>query len=113
VIAAGGFVSLLSGIILALFLPQKLAGPVYRIQKGLEVIRDGDLTKHITLRGNDILRDLADSVNETTAGLRASIQEVKEIQRELDQIIAFFEHKEAVAVSARQKAVLDCLRTDQ
>jgi methyl-accepting chemotaxis protein len=111
VMAAGALVSLLSGIVLALFLPQKLAGPIYRVQKDLEVIKEGDLTEHIVLRRNDTLMDLADSVNETTAGLRTRIQEVKEIQQELDQVIASIEHQEAAAVSARQNAALERFRT--
>ena len=98
VMAAGAFVSLLSGLVLALFLPQKLAGPIYRIQKCLSVIKTGDLTGNIVLRSNDTLMDLADSVNETSDGLRARIQEVKEIQKELDQVIASLEHKDAAAV---------------
>jgi len=111
VMAAGAFVSLLSGIFLALFLPQKLAGPIYRVQKALEVIRDGDLTEHVELRSSDTLKDLADSVNETSAGLRSRIQGIKEIQQELDQIVASLEHQEATAVSARQNVALDSLHT--
>lgn len=113
VMAAGAFVSLLSGIFLAVFLPQKLAGPIYRVQKSLEVIRDGDLTEHVELRSNDTLKDLADSVNETSAGLRARIQKIKEIQRELDQVVASLEHQEATAVSARQNVALEGLLTQK
>jgi methyl-accepting chemotaxis protein len=104
-------VSLLSGMALALFLPQKLAGPIYRIEQDLEVIRQGDLTCQIRLRKNDTLTELADSVNETTTDLRARIQEIKDIQRELDGIIASLEHQEAAAVAARQKVALDRFRT--
>lgn len=111
VIGAGAAVSLLSGLGLALFLPQKLAGPIYRVQKCLESIRGGDLTEHIILRRNDTLTDLADSVNETTAGLRSKIQEIKDIQRELDQLVQALENKEAAAVLARQNQALEGLRT--
>ena len=111
VIAAGAFVSLLSGIALALFLPQKLAGPIYRVQKSLEVIAGGDLTEHVSLRRNDTLMDLAASVNETTTALRVRIQEIKEIQGELDRIMVTLENRHAVDVSARQNAALGRLRT--
>jgi methyl-accepting chemotaxis protein len=111
VMAAGAFISLLSGMALALFLPQKLAGPVYRVQKGLDVIKTGDLTEMIVLRKNDTLMDLADAVNETTASLRDRIQEIKDIQRELDQLIATLEHQDTAAVSARQNQALERLRT--
>jgi methyl-accepting chemotaxis protein len=113
VMAAGAFVSLLSGIILALFLPQKIAGPIYRVQKSLEVIGGGDLTEYVMLRSNDTLMDLADSVNETTAGLRDRVQEIKDIQVEIDQLVAALEHREAVALTARQTAALDRLRTQK
>ena len=81
VMAAGALVSLLSGVILALFLPQKLAGPIYRIQKSLEVIRDGNLTEKIVLRKDDPFSDLADSVNETAAALRVKIRDIKEVDK--------------------------------
>ena len=113
VIAAGAAVSLVSGLGLALFLPQKLAGPIYRIQKSLESIREGDLTENVVLRRNDTLTDLADSVNETTAGLRNKLQEIKAIQRELDQLVVALEHKKTAAVLARQHQALEGLRTEK
>jgi methyl-accepting chemotaxis protein len=109
VMTAGALVSLLSGLILALFLPQKLAGPIYRIQKSLETIRDGDLTEHIELRKNDPFSDLADSVNQTAAGLRARIREIKEV----DKAICALEHQEEEALAALQASALERLRTSR
>lgn len=111
VMAAGALVSLLGGMLLAIFLPQKIAGPLYRIEKGLEVIRQGDLTEEIRLRRNDTLAELADSVNETTGDLRVRIQEIKDIQRELDEVLTALEHREATAIAARQNAALERFRT--
>jgi len=111
VMAVGALISLMSGVALALFLPQKLAGPIFRIQKGLDLIRDGDLTENIILRKNDIFLDLAESVNETSAAIRARVQEVKEIQRELDQLVVSLEHQEAKVLSTRQNQALGNLRT--
>lgn len=111
VMGAGALVSLVGGTILALFLPQKIAGPIYRVQKSLAAIRDGDLTEHLILRKNDALMDLADSVNETSASLRDKIREIKEIHGELDRIIASLEHQEAAAISARKLVALDRFRT--
>jgi methyl-accepting chemotaxis protein len=108
---AGAFVSLLSGLALALFLPQKIAGPIFRVQKSLNLIKDGDLTEEVILRKNDILKDLATSVNETADGLRVNIQEIKKIHQELDRIIVSFENQKAIELSSRQKAALEQLRT--
>lgn len=111
VIATGACISLVSGLALAIFLPQKIAGPIYKIQKSLTVIKDGVLTEEVRLRRNDIFMDLADSVNETTTALHGRIQTVKQIQQELDQLVATLENKQAEELSARQNEVLQQLTT--
>ena len=113
VIASGAFVSLASGLALAIFLPQKIAGPIFRIQKGLETIGEGDLTEHIVLRRKSIFKDLAAAVNDTTASLRSRVEAVKEIQRELDQLIEKLESSEGKELSVRQNEALALLRTHQ
>jgi nitrogen fixation/metabolism regulation signal transduction histidine kinase len=78
VILAGSFVSLLSGAMLALFLPQKIAGPVFRIEEDLKEIQEGNLEKEIRLRQEDPLKELAQAINQTIAFLRAKIEKPKE-----------------------------------
>lgn len=73
VIIAGSFVSLLSGILLALFLPQKIAGPVFRIEEDLKEIQAGNLKKEIRLRQGDPLQDLAQAINTTISFLCSKI----------------------------------------
>ncbi|MFH7320201.1 HAMP domain-containing protein [Desulfurivibrio sp. D14AmB] len=111
VMAAGALVSLLSGMVLALFLPQKIAGPVYRIQQALKTLREGEFGQRVRLRTGDPLGDLADSVNETAAGIGSRIEEIKGIQKELDGLIQSLEHRRAQEVSSRQNAALARLRT--
>ncbi|HET98473.1 MAG TPA: methyl-accepting chemotaxis protein [Desulfurivibrio alkaliphilus] len=111
VMAAGAFVSLLSGMVLALFLPQKIAGPVYRIARALKALQEGDFGGRVRLRSGDPLTDLADSVNETAAEIGSRIEEVKGIQQELDALVQSLEHRQAQEVSARQNAALARLRT--
>jgi len=79
VVAAGSLVSLVSGVFLAIFLPQKIAGPIYRIEKDLETIkREGDLTVSVRLRQGDTLQNFAGNLNETLQSLRERVQEVKD-----------------------------------
>ena len=111
VLAVGGVVSLLSGLALALFLPQKIAGPIFRIQKGLSLIQAGDLTEKITLRENDILTDLADSVNDTTADYRTRMQALKSLQKELEQLAASLGDDALQKVSSLQGEALKQLKT--
>lgn len=70
VVIAGSLVSLISGTILALFLPQKIAGPIFRIEEDLKKIKAGQLDKVIKIRQGDPLQDFAETINSTVAALR-------------------------------------------
>ncbi len=85
VVAAGSVVSLLSGMLLAVFLPQKIAGPIYRIEKELERLGEGDLTVEIRLRPRDPFHDLVGGINQSVAGLRTHIRIIQDICNELEK----------------------------
>lgn len=68
---------------ITLFFPLRLAGPLYRIEKEVERIREGDLTVQLKLRQGDELRDLAEAVNRAVAGLREQIAHMKQEVSEL------------------------------
>ena len=70
VILAGSIVSLISGALIAIFLPQKIAGPVYRIEEDLKEIQNGNLDKEIRLRETDPLQGLAETINQTIGSLK-------------------------------------------
>ncbi|BCO10288.1 hypothetical protein GF1_26640 [Desulfolithobacter dissulfuricans] len=87
VLLTGSAVSMVAGLLLAMFLPQKIAGPVYRIEKDLEQVQEGELTKEIRLRKGDLLMDLADEVNKATASVRQRIQEIKDNYRAAEKAV--------------------------
>ncbi|MGV1100001.1 methyl-accepting chemotaxis protein [Thiovibrio sp. JS02] len=78
VVAAGSAVSLLSGMLLAIFLPQKIAGPIYHIERDLAAVRQGDLTVRFKLRSGDPLQDLAAQINQTIEVLRQRVKKAQE-----------------------------------
>jgi methyl-accepting chemotaxis protein len=78
VVVTGSMVSLISGVLLSLFLPQKIAGPIFRIEQDLKPVQDGDLTTLISLREEDVLKDLAGEINKVTTETRARVQKSKE-----------------------------------
>ena len=86
VIAAGSMVSLLSGMLLAVFLPQKIAGPIYRIEKEIEGLGRGDLMVEIRLRPGDPFQDLAASINQAIDGLRVQVRKIQDICNELEKL---------------------------
>jgi len=102
VVAAGSVVSLVSGALLALFLPQKIAGPLYRIETGLKSVDAGDLSVSVKLRDNDTLQDFAGRVDETITTLRDRVRELKTGQDALEQ-----------AVSAGQQDIIAKCLADQ
>ena len=65
VVLAGGTISIIGGALLAILLPQKLAGPLYRIEQDMEQIKQGNLSRRTQLRKGDTLIDFARQVNET------------------------------------------------
>lgn len=58
---------------ICIFVTHTIAGPVYRMEKVVRNIGEGDLTHFIKLRPKDELKDLADAMNEMTMGLRNKI----------------------------------------
>lgn len=107
VIMAGSLVSLLSGMALALFLPQKIAGPVFRIETELRKIMNGDLTTIIHLRHEDILQDLAGQINLNTGDLRQKIQDLKERNSTMEKLAAENNMVALLPVLREQKEKLD------
>jgi methyl-accepting chemotaxis protein len=71
--------STVAAIGITLFLPQRIAGPLYRIEKDLnDVVSRGDLTHRIELRKGDEVTDLAEAVNMTVDSLREKIERINE-----------------------------------
>lgn len=85
VVLAGSAVSLVSGALLAIFLPQKLAGPLYHIEKDLKLIQQGDLTVRIHLRSNDTLHIFAQQINETINHLDQHLSHIQHLNDEIQQ----------------------------
>ncbi len=65
---------IVSPLILALgiFLSHKIAGPVYRIEKTIGKMAQGDFSDRITLRKGDEMKSLADSINKLADSLERS-----------------------------------------
>lgn len=72
-------------IVIVLFISHKIAGPMFRFEKDLKDIGQGDLTKKVRLRKKDQFTNLADSLNTMTATLH---EKVVSTQEEVGQLIA-------------------------
>lgn len=112
VITAGALVSMISGSLLALFLPQKIAGPIYRIEKNLKAFQNGDLTVTTALRSGDILQNFAGTIDETVKTFREDIIQIKAIHTDLRQSLANNDIATLSVQLDKGKAILDRLTTE-
>ncbi len=90
--------SLLAAVILsaviALTLPIKYAGPMFRIERELRgKVGAGDLTVRFKLRKGDEVKDLADAINDCLESLEKRIVKLKSSAEDLDTIITNTDHK--------------------
>jgi methyl-accepting chemotaxis protein len=64
-------------IIVTLFISHRIAGPMFRFEKELKEIGEGDLTKKVSLRKKDQAQELADCINDMTASLRGRVLPIR------------------------------------
>ena len=74
----------LATIVVTLFISHRIAGPMFRFEKELKAIGEGDLTKDIRLRKEDQITEMAASLNKAVASLH---EKVLDIKKGVEQII--------------------------
>jgi len=88
VLIAASLTSIVCGLVIALFLPQKIAGPLFRIEQDMLQVSKGDLTKSITLRCADILKEHSETINMAVGNIGNMVKDVKESGNALETKIA-------------------------
>lgn len=72
-------------IFVTLFISHRIAGPLFRFEKELKEIGDGNLTKQVMLRKKDQTAELAESINSMVNALR---EKVLCVHAELEEIMS-------------------------
>ncbi len=73
-----------TALILTIFFPHKIAGPLYRMERLIkEEVGNGNFTVKFTVRDGDELRDLADALNIMLDRLKDKVGRVNEAATEL------------------------------
>ncbi len=83
-------VALFSSIVLsimALFISHRIVGPLYRLRKEIDLLKEGDLTKQFQVRSKDQLKDLAKSLADMSNILRKRHGELKKRSEQLRQFL--------------------------
>ncbi len=63
--------------VMGIFLSHRIAGPIYRMEKFLRNMADGDFSSRLVLRQNDELKNLADGINYLSDSLKSTITSYK------------------------------------
>jgi methyl-accepting chemotaxis protein len=87
--AIGGII-LLFGV-LTLFETHRIAGPIFRIKRGIRDIADGKLNMTIHLRRNDEFHDVAEELNSLSARFRQTVLMLQDNSSQLEAHIAEIE----------------------
>lgn len=85
-IAASLMIGILVALGITIFIPQRIAGPLYRIEKDIkEKLGEGNLAVKFTVRGKNELVDLADALNTMEGKLRVKLERIQRTSAELVQ----------------------------
>ena len=80
--------SLIVSIVITLFFPIKIAGPLYRIERDLkEKLAKGDLTVRFHLRKGDEVDDLAEAVNICVENWKEKIETIKRSAEDIEAAV--------------------------
>lgn len=91
--------------LLTLFVSHKIAGPIYRLRREIELIEKGDTTRRFNIRSKDQLQPLANSLSAMAKTFRSKNKEMQESFQEL----VFFLEKREFSISPDDKSELQKL----
>lgn len=102
-------------IFLTLFISHKIAGPIYRLEKSLDAIKNGDLVAdEIRLRSNDQIQNLANSFNKMSSSVRLKVKEIKDtfhkVKATKDRLGAIM--KDSQTTNSELEAIMSDLRDE-
>ncbi|MEK7851736.1 MAG: hypothetical protein AAB275_07610 [Deltaproteobacteria bacterium] len=99
----GGIVIILASaatLTITLIGSHKIAGPIYRLERSLEAIGNGNLSQKIKFRENDAIRELADNINKTTESLNEKVSiigmNLKGVREEAERLRANPQHSQSI-----------------
>ncbi len=101
-------------VVISTLITHKVAGPLYRFEKSLDSMIDGDISFDMHLRKNDECKNLADRFNRFNSILRSKIRAMMGLVEEIDDSLVRAEKNikdnedldQAIAMNRRLKKML-------
>ncbi len=89
-------------IILTLFVTHKIVGPVFRLRKEINLMKEGNLVRNFSIRNRDQLKDLAQGLSSMASIFRTKHRECKDAYHALARYL----EKKDFCVSTKDKGEL-------
>lgn len=89
--------------IVAVFVSQKLAGPIYHFERSARRLGEGDLTHRVLLRKGDELMDLQDEFNHMAQSLQEMVAKDRHLAERLSRQIAELTQAKDLSSEALQR----------
>jgi len=96
---------------ITLFISHNLAGPIYKIEKTLSQVAEGDLSETINLRKGDEFQELAIELNSAIEGIREKVETMDSAVRELEKASTGLKDQQKDAVSGSLKEIRSALES--
>jgi len=74
-------------LFLTLLITHRIAGPIFRFKKEIELIKEGDMSRHFGVRRKDQFQELAVSLNEMTKSIRHKNEEINKAYSDILQYL--------------------------
>ncbi|MBL7131538.1 MAG: hypothetical protein ISS45_09090 [Candidatus Omnitrophica bacterium] len=100
--------SSLSVIILTLFTSHKIAGPLYRLKKEIELFKRGNLSPSFRIRSKDQLQGLANALSDLANSFKDKHKALRDKALEL-KVVLQTSHYDRDAINAKLKEIEDIL----
>ena len=113
VIIGGILIGSFVGFLVALFFPHPIAGPLYRIERELKRVGEGDLSLNLRIRKKDELQDLVSVINEVIDNLNKKIKLLKLASNKLEASLKQGEVSQARSASSQIKEVLSTFKVKE
>jgi len=99
----------IAGMVVFILLSHRIAGPLYRFEKTLKDIENGDLTAQIDLRRSDQLIEIKEALNTVLSSLNGRVGKIRQYIEQAEDLVARRDDPES---TAKLKKTVDLLKKE-
>ena len=100
----------LAGLLIFIYLSHRIAGPLFRFEKTINEISDGDLSFRVNLRKADQLKSLQGPVNNLLTNMD---ERIKQLKKDIDDGCGAISEKDAKGIFQKLKKTVDFFKTSK